>query len=255
MAAIPPSHSAADIIRSAFKLIGVLGESEAGSAAMINDGLSRLNDLVDAWGAERLTIYTTDRNVYTLTSGQQTYTIGPGADFNQARPMWIPYAGFISQVTQPYPLETPLSIWTIQQWAGIPTKTGIFTTIPEGIYYDGGFPLGKISFWPIFQTGGAGQVALYTPTALTGFNDLVTQHTFPPAYMRALRYNLAVELAPEFGRPIMPEVTKMAGDFLQKLKHENWTPDLLVCDGGVCQDDGGSWSTYNIYNDTMGRGN
>ncbi len=95
-------------------------------------------------------------------------------------------------------------------------------------------------------------MALYTPAALTGFDDLTTAHTFPPSYARALRYNLAVELSPEFGRPIDPQVLQMAGRFLQKLKQENWTPDLLVCDGGALSQSG-SWSTYNIYNDRMGR--
>jgi len=57
--------------------------------------------------------------------------------------------------------------------------------------------------------------------ALEAFADYDTLYDLPPGYARALRYNLAVELAPEFGRPLDPLVAGLAAESLATIKRAN----------------------------------
>lgn len=258
MSAIPPLVTGQSLCTSSLVKAGIVAAGETAAAEQIASAFEMLNDMIDGWGNQRLTIFTTERHLYPLISGTQTYTIGPGGTFNQARPLWIPYAGIVTQVTNPYPLETPLAVWTVQDWAGISTKTNITSPIPQGLYYDKAFSaphggLGNISFWPTFQGGSVTQVALYTPTALTGFADLVTSYGFPPGYVKALKYNLAVELAIDWGRPLDQALAAKAADALNRIKISNYTPDRMTCDDAIVNKGAGTWSSYNIYNDTYGR--
>jgi hypothetical protein len=259
MAVIPPLVTATDVCTTSLVKAGIAASGETPDAAMLQDAFEMLNEMVDSWNTERLIVFTTLRALYALVSGKQVYTIGPGGDFNQQRPLWIPYAGLVTQITNPYPLETPLAIWTVQDWAGISTKTNILSPIPQGIYYDFAFStpapggLGNISFWPTFQGGSVTQVALYTPQALAGFADLVTKYGFPPGYVTAIKYNLAVELAIAWGRPLDAALSAKAADKKTRIKVSNYKPDRMTCDDAIVNKGSGTCSSYNIYNDTYGR--
>lgn len=83
------------LLTRAYGNIGVLGESEAMSAGMAQDGLARLNNMVSGWRTQFGTVYAVERDVFALTAGQQTYTIGVGGDFNVPRPLTIVGAGLL----------------------------------------------------------------------------------------------------------------------------------------------------------------
>lgn len=195
--------TANDLIASSLRLIGVLASGETPSASEANDGLTILNQMLDAWNTERLAIFTVQRQVVVPAVLKQAYTVGSGGDFNIPRPSRIERVGVISLTNAAQPLELPLEMLTDVGWEAIPVKN-ISSSLPLKVWNDLGFPLMTLSFWPIPNV----QVnfALYTWTALTEFPDLVTDETFPPGYLKALRYNLAVDLAPEFGCPDVPAV-------------------------------------------------
>ncbi len=196
-----------DLISSSLRLIGVLASGETASGAEATDALAILNDMIDSWQIERLMIFTTSRQVFPLTSGQQAYTIGTGGNFNVPRPTRIDRAGIINLGNPAQPLELPMEYLTVEQWAAIPVKN-IQSALPLKVWDDGGYPLRTLYYWCIPNT--SVQTALYTWTALSQFADLVTVYTFPPGYAKALRYCLAVDLAPEYGRPIPMEVATQA---------------------------------------------
>jgi hypothetical protein len=74
------------------------------------------------------------------------------------------------------------------------------------------------------------QVALYPWQPLAQFADLTTTVSFPPGYAEALRFNLAVRLAPEYGRPTPPEVAAIARTSKAKIKIPNIEPLRLTID-------------------------
>ena len=221
--------TAQDLIRSALVMTGALAQGESPSAADAADAFTRLNRMVSAWANQRLTIFVTARNVYSLVASQQAYTIGSGGDFNQARPQFLSYAGLI--LTAPSPdVEIPLTIWTIKDWALQAVKDQT-STQPTAVYYETSFPssgatagMGRMIFWPVPTI--VNQVALYTPTQLAEFASLSTDYDFPPGYEDALEYNLAKRLI-QAGmglREHLADIDPMARDTLAIIKRANIQP-------------------------------
>ena len=79
--------TAGRIIAASMKLIGVLAASEAPTPSEQQDALQTLNGLIDLWGTFRLTMLSVARYEVNLVSGQQSYTIGDGGDFD-LDPRW-----------------------------------------------------------------------------------------------------------------------------------------------------------------------
>lgn len=211
--------TAQDLISGALKLLGVLAAGETLKPADAVDGFARLNELIDSWGTQRMTMFTTARSVYSLVSGTRDYTIGPGGTFNQARPMFIDAVSIIPNFTPA--IEVPISLYSDDQWAALPYKT-FATGWVNAIYYDyaDASLLGTISIYPTINVSGFSLV-LYTPTAVTQFADLTTIYSLPPGYAKALRFNLAVTLAPEYGLTPLPAVSVGADDSLAWVKRSN----------------------------------
>ena len=213
----PPglSVTSLDFIKSALRLINVLATGETPDAAMANDSLVTLNQLIDSWQAESLMIFTIQRQVFPLAGGTysilggQVYTMGPGGDFNVARPAKIDRLSVINLQNSSQPLELPLDYITDRQWQGVPVKN-IASSLPQEVWDDGGYPLRSLTYWPVPNQFPV-DTAIYSWTALTQFADLgSTQYTFPPAYLRAIRFNLAMDLALEYGVQIQPSLAALA---------------------------------------------
>jgi hypothetical protein len=235
-----------DLISSALRLIGVLASGEPASASDASDSLMILNQMVDSWQAERLMIYTIAITTFSLVVGQQTYTLGAGGDFNTARPARIENYTIINLSNPAMPLELPLISLTDSEWAAIPVKN-IPSSLPRNVYNDGSFPLSNLSYYPIPNINVNANIYAWQP--LSQFVDLSsTQYSFPPAYLRAIRYNLAVDLAAEFpGNPqSLPIVSQIAVQSKAVIKSFN-TPILdLRCDEALNSSKSGK---YNIFTD------
>ena len=91
--ALSPSSSGAstltamDLITRALKMLGVIAGTETPADDQATDALADLNDLLDSWRTERLTIPGESRALYPLVANTATYTIGPGGAFNQGWPL------------------------------------------------------------------------------------------------------------------------------------------------------------------------
>jgi hypothetical protein len=64
-------------------------------------------------------------------------------------------------------------------------------------------------------------------TELTQPAVLATVLAFPPGYLRAFKYNLACELAPEFGVEPSPQVSRIAMTSKRNLKRINNPDDVM----------------------------
>ena len=56
--------TAGDQINRALRLLGVLAEGETPSAAVSQDGLTALNQMIDSWNTERLSVFSTQDQVF-----------------------------------------------------------------------------------------------------------------------------------------------------------------------------------------------
>lgn len=244
-----PSYSVTDFGTRALRLLGVIDATATPSAEDIQTCFDALNDMVDDWGTQRQTIYKITRNVFSLTANTASYTLGSGGTWNIVRPVWIERVSVIptnSGTGNTGPMEIPIGYTLdIQEFQQITIKTAT-STFPQCIYWDRGWSAGlsTVQVYPV-PTSSDGAIVLYTPTAVTQFTDLSTEYTFPPGYAKALRYNLAVELAPEYGIEPPDTVRKIAMESLADIKRANSAPIEAQFDAALI----GVAGRYNIYTD------
>jgi len=217
----------ASLITAALKRISVIEENETPSAETQSDALDRLNDLMDFWQGERLTIPYVSRTLWTIVSGQQDYSVGG------ARPTYVDHISYVDTSTNP-DTEYPLHLFTDDEWAALPQKA-LMNTLPVGAYYQPTFPTATISLWMI-PTSSTLQGALYAPNPIQQFTSTSQTIALPPGYQRFIRDSLAVELWPEWrqGEQIDPELVRSARDSKNVIKTVNLRPtelDLPYGDG------------------------
>ena len=244
--AIPTS--AQTLIVGVFQMLGITAQGEQPTADELWTGFARLNEMVDGWGLERLTHQVTTRTVYPLVAGQASYTIGPAGtvptpDWIGPRPTFVEAVALVLTIGAPPYTETPLGELTDRAALGVAQKD-LTSTQPTTWLYQETMPAGTFTFWPVPSVA-TNPVAIYTQTGLAQFADLVTTYTLAPGYMRALRYNLAREIAHEFGKELAASLDLLAQQSLAAVQAAN----VPMLDLRVPFVHGGR---YNIFTDTSG---
>ena len=219
--------TARELIASSLRLIGVLASGETASSNEANDALTSLNQMLSSWSNENLVVYQKVRDEFTLTAADGSYTWGTTAgagNFTTARPSEVLKANLELQGTDPQ--EIPLKILTLQEYANISSKT-LDSTVPMAVYFDGAFPNVGVEFYPVPSV--AEHVVFYS---LKPFSTLTlsTELSYPPGYEKAIRYNLAIELCPEYGRPFDAVIGQQAIDAKAVIKRKNLQTPILKMD-------------------------
>ena len=228
-----------DLINGSLRLLGVLSPGEVPTATEQNDALSVLDDLMDSWSTENLLIPSKLREVFTLVPGQQTYAFGTGGDFNSVRPQLIEDALIVASNSPE--IELPMSIVNQDYFSSILVKSTT-STIPLYLYNDNAYPSANINLWPVPSV--AAQIVLYSWKPLTNFSTsgVFTTIELPPGYQRMMRYNLAVELGPEYGKEPSPTVVALAVQSKENIKRMNTKELLLGMDQALLNNGKGSFN-------------
>lgn len=213
--------TAADIIRGAFRILGILAASETPTAAEEADGLTSLNDMLDSWAGEQLVLHATLRSTHTLTPSLSPHTIGAAGTFNTTRPVRVDRASLT--LASAAGTETPLQLLSDAEWQATQGKTTAGT--PTALWVETSYPLMKLHLNPI--PSAADTLVLYTWQQIGRFATTATTFDLPPGYARAIRYNLAKEIAPEYGVSMSAEAADIANDSKATLKRLNHKPGYL----------------------------
>jgi hypothetical protein len=182
------------LIESALTANGRLGQGRGAGASESAVSFVVLNTMLENMNGMRPTIYAIVGTSYSLTSG--VMTMGPSGTLATTRPIHIEAANVVSGG-----IHGALSLATTAEWNAIPMKTDT-SQLPRVLYNDGAFPLSTLSFYPL--PSGTVSVEIFTWSALAQFATLGDTVTFPPQYLRALTYSLAVELCAYFNIPVLP---------------------------------------------------
>lgn len=218
-----PTVVALDLIQSSMRLIGALESGETATAAEATDALAVLNDLIENWNTENLTVYSTTNQVFSLVAGQAAYTLGPTGNWNGFRPLAIESAYVKFQG-----IDYPLQLVDDDTYNSISLKTQ-GSPIPLWVWFNPSFPLASVVLWPV----PADNSVTITMTCNLQFSQLANTAasiSLPPGYTKAMRYALALELAPEYGITLRPEVIQLAQDAKADVKRINKGPPLLAFD-------------------------
>ena len=225
-----------DIVTGALRLLQVaspdvtIGDDEA------NDALSALNMMVDSFSNESLILHHIVKEDFTLVPNQAVHTIGIGGDFYTDRPLSIEGATVNISGT-----DWPIEILGYDDWSAVRLKT-LVSNYTQYLYYDRLYPMGYIYMYPIAPTANA--ITLYCKKPLSKFSNLQAQIILPQGYERMLKFNLAVEIAPEYQTVAGADISKIALESKANIKRTNKRTITSQVDSAVIP---ATQKRYNIY--------
>jgi hypothetical protein len=214
--------TAGDIINGALRLIGQIAEGEAPSAEASQDALLAMNQMIDSWNTERLMIYKTQDQVFTWPADQISRTLGPTGNFVGNRPVLIDDSTYFRDPTTN--VSFGIKIINQQQYNGIAVKT-VTSTYPQVMFVNMDNPNIQMTIYP--KPTRDLEWHFISVNELAQPVTLATELYFPPGYLRAFRYNLACEFAPEFGVEPSPTVARIAMTSKRNLKRVNNPDDIM----------------------------
>jgi len=230
--------SAGDQINGAMRLIGMLAEGETPSAAASQDALSAMNQMIDSWNTERLSVFSTQDQVFTWPASTLSRTLGPTGNFVGNRPVLLDDATYFRDAATN--VSYGIKIINQQQYNGIAVKT-VTSTYPQVLWVNMTYPDIEMYVYPVPLR--PLEWHFVSIQELTQPAVLATTLSFPPGYLRAFKYNLACEIAAEFGVEPSPQVQRIAMTSKRNLKRINNPDDVMAMPYGIVA----NRQRYNIY--------
>ena len=230
--------SAGDIINGSLRLLGVLAEGETPSAATSQDALTALNQMIDSWNTERLAVFSTQDQIFTWPPGVISRTLGPSGTFSGIRPIALDDSTFFRDPASG--ISYGIKIINQQQYNGIAVKT-VTSSFPQVMWVNMTYPDIEMYVYPVPLR--SIEFHFVSIKELTQPVNLATTLAFPPGYLRCFRYNLACEMAPEFGVEPSPQVKRIAMTSKRNLKRVNNPGDVMALPYSIV----GTRQRYNIF--------
>jgi len=216
------TYSAGDQINRALRLLGVLAEGETSSASVMQDSLMAMNQMIDSWNTERLSVFSTQDQVFNWPPDLITRTLGPTGDFVGNRPILVDDATYFRDATTN--VSYGIKLINQQQYDGIAVKT-VTSTYPQVMFVNMTYPNITMTIYP--KPTRVLEWHIVSVDKLSEPATLATILAFPPGYLRAFTYNLAMEIAPEFGVEPSPQVMRIAMTSKRNLKRINNPDDVM----------------------------
>ena len=214
--------TAGDQINGALRLIGQLAEGETPSASTSQDSLTAMNQMLDSWSSERLSVFSTQDQVFSWPPGLKSRTIGPTGDFVGNRPVQLDDSTYFRDPANN--ISFGIKIINQQQYDGIAVKT-VTSTYPQVIWLNMDMPNMDMYIYPVPTK--VLEWHFISVTELVEPATLATSLIIPPGYLRAFRFNLACEIAAEFGVEPPPSVQRIAMSSKRNIKRINNPDDIM----------------------------
>lgn len=206
-----------DLISGALRLLGVIGQGQTPDATQVTTASEALNQIVKAWAAEGLPIWLIKKQVITLTSGVNTYSIGLSQTVNVAKPLRIYQALLHNTSTE---IDIPMTSKSRDEYQRLTQKESAGQ--PIFYYYEALRETGNLYVYPTPDSvsAGANTVQIIYQSPLADFDASTDEPDLPQEGIRALKWVLADELSFEYGYP-----TKERQELhirAEQLKQEFW---------------------------------
>ena len=190
--------TAQELMKASLRVLGVIGRGRTPGAALLNETLEALKIMLRSLSIEVGGLHQIDIESFAL-DGSESYTIGDGGDFNTVRPINI-IGGYTSSSSIDYPLE----IIGERKYRNLQFKDSM-SGYALYLWYNATYGATAAEF---------GTVYIYPPSSDTlTINSLkplgepasITKAVIlPPEYDGYVKWNLAVEIAPEHGKEPSP---------------------------------------------------
>ena len=234
--------TARDLITLALFDAGVFGTGQTPQASDINNGLTRLNDMIAEWQRNRWLIWCL-KDVSMPMTGALSYTIGTGQYFNTPRPDRLENGCFIRQISPAVPNQPDWPLTLVQSREAYNNirlkKLGSF---PNYVFYDSAFPVGNIYPWPLPSS--LYELHLLVKEQLQSFANLATVYSMPEEYKRAIRFNLQDEFLSAYRLPPDDKLSARAAGALNVIRNANAQLPTLQLPPELYRS-----GNYNVYSD------
>lgn len=242
-----------DVITEALKKSGVLGTGQSITGDDLVSALADFNDITAQWATQRwMTWGLLDLSF--VSTGGNSYTVGPGGNFNVANtPTRIEAAYQRQLVASGLNIDTPLEIIpSKEEYSRLSLKKlvsfGLYAFLDTSTY-----PLATLLLYPI-PNATIYEIHILLKNAIPVFTQaqLGTTLSIPPAYIAALKFNLAKRYRQAYGKGLRPdpELNALARSSLAIVKQSNLQiPELVMPKILIIQSSG-----YNILSDQFGNG-
>ena len=233
--------TAGDQINRALRLLGVLAEGESPSASTSSDALVAFNQMLDSWSTERLSVYGTQEYVATWPAGDAYQDIGinGGVFGTNPCPLRIDEATYYVVNGISY----PLTLINQDQYNAIAQKANQ-STLPLVMWPNMALITDtniRMTLYPV-PSQDIEMHVVYVKELTQAANTSETIH-LPAGYLRAFAYNLAMELAPEFGVEPSAQVKRVASVSKRNIKRVNNPGDLMSMPNALVS----QVNSYNVY--------
>lgn len=227
--------TARDIIARALNLLGVLATFDTATAEEAADGLTALNGLLATLSLDPALVPVIDTDSAAITAGTISITMGETGAINTARPTKI-----IGACVRDGVYDMPLRLLSAQEYQNIPNKSQVGKF--SALYPAMDTPLITLYLWPVPDR--TYTLIVSSNKKLTSFTALSDQMLLSDEYAEMLACNLAVRLAPTYGRSVPIELAAVARTSLAAIKRNNHATPRLSSDTALT-----GKAPYNIYTD------
>jgi len=204
----------------------MIGEKPRGGTLDSNEQvecLAELNTMLESWNLERLMAYSVTQDTHALTASTATYTIGPGATINTARPVKIVDPCWTRDANG---YDSPLTVVNLETYGKVGDKSSAGVT-PQTIYYNGDYSSTSTASLTLYPPPGSGlTLHIHSWKQLTAFASVSSTVLLPPGYQLAIESNFAIHLAAGF-REVSKEVAEIARKSKAAIKKVN-TQGLIM---------------------------
>jgi hypothetical protein len=168
-------------------------------------------------------VFSTQDQVKTWLSGSISNTLGPTGTLVGSRPILVDDATYFRDPANN--ISYGIKLINQQQYNGIAVKT-VTSTYPQVMWVNMTYPDIEIYVYPVPTKPLEFHFVSVEP--LMSVPSLSTDITMPPGYLRAFKYNLALEIAAEFGINPNPQVSRIAMTSKRNLKRINNPDDIMA---------------------------
>lgn len=200
------------VIDAALRVIGVIrsGDTVTNDSNLETDCAQALNIMLKSWHNLGMPLWNRKEVVVPLIAYQKNYTVNyPGGNINIAPPIRIVDAFRTDLASN---TDTEVSIIDRDEYDLLSSKAS--NGVTTEIFYDfQDVPVGtqsNVFVWPTVTSNSSVNLHLIYHKGYDDMDAAANNLDFPQAWFAAVKYNLAVNLAPEFGRQVSPDLRQLA---------------------------------------------
>jgi hypothetical protein len=202
------------LIIDSMRKIGVLSRGEVPSSEESADIMRDLNRMLGLWNNESLMVQGITIEEFSLVPGVDTYTLGGGGDFDTTVPIKTE-AAFL-KYTDGQQIE--MKLVDSQKWGRL-QHSDINSNTQTHIYINRQHPLQTVRIYP--EPSEANKLVLHNFRKLSKVTSLTQQIDLADGYEMALVSNLAIVIAPDFGKEVSATLYQTAQEAKALIKRVN----------------------------------